>query len=91
MKNTTLDLISTVLSNDETVTPEHADSILRVCRQPVVRRKLIGAKEAMEILNVSRPTLRAYVKSGSLTQINFSARKVRFDDSEVRRLAYSGL
>jgi len=91
MKNSTLELIRTVLTNDETVTPEHADSILRVCRQPVVRRKLIGAREAMEILNISRPTLRAYVKGGSLTQINFSSRKVRFDEAEVRRLAYGGI
>ena len=91
MKDSTLELISTVLTSDETVTKDHADSILRLCRQPVVRRKLIGAREAMEILKISRPTLRAYVKGGSLTQINFSTRKVRFDEAEVRHLACSGV
>ena len=37
----------------------------------------------MEILQVSRPTLRAYVKQGALTQINYSSRKVRFDEAEA--------
>lgn len=90
MKETTIDLIRTVLRSDETVTAEHQDSILRACRQTAVRRKLIGAKAAMEILQVSRPTLREYVKKGLLEQINFSSRKVRFDESEVQRLSYSG-
>ena len=90
MKETTIDLIRTVLYSDETVTAEHQDSILRACRQTAVRRKLIGAKAAMEILQVSRPTLREYVKKGLLEQINFSSRKVRFDESEVQRLSYSG-
>ncbi len=90
MKETTIDLIRTVLRSDETVPPEHLDSILKACRQTAVRRKLIGAKAAMEILQVSRPTLREYVKKGLLEQINFSSRKVRFDESEVQRLSYSG-
>ena len=90
MKETTVDLIRTVLHSDETVTPEHRDSILRGCRQTAVRRKLIGAKAVMEILQISRPTLREYVKKGMLEQINFSPRKVRFDEAEVQRLSYSG-
>ena len=67
-----------------------ADNILRLCRKPVVRRSLIGARKVMEILQISRPTLRAYVKSGALTQINYSPRKVRFDEEEVRNFSYSG-
>ena len=90
MKETTIDLIRTVLRSDETVSREHQDSILRACRQTAIRRKLIGAKAAMEILQISRPTLREYVKKGMLEQINFSPRKVRFDESEVQRLSYSG-
>ena len=90
MKETTIDLIRTVLRSDETVPPEHLDSILKACRQTAVRRKLIGAKTAMEILQISRPTLREYVRKGLLEQINFSPRKVRFDEAEVQRLSYSG-
>ena len=90
MKENTIELIRTLLSSDETVSQELADNILRLCRKPVVRRSLIGAKKAMEILQISRPTLRAYVKSGALTQINYSPRKVRFDEEEVRKFSYNG-
>ena len=54
MKETTIDLIRTVLYSDETVSREHQDSILRACRQTAIRRKLIGAKAAMEILHGGR-------------------------------------
>ena len=90
MKENTIELIRTLLSSDETVSQELADSILRLCRKPVVRRSLIGAKKVMDILQISRPTLRAYVKSGTLTQINYSPRKVRFDEDEVYNFLYSG-
>ena len=75
MKETTIDLIRTVLRSDETVPPEHLDSILKACRQTAVRRKLIGAKTAMEILQISRPTLREYItnpKGGSTPQGSMS-------------------
>lgn len=45
----------------------------------------------MNLLEVSRPTLLSYVKRGHLTQINISARKVRFDEGEVRNLAFNGV
>ena len=86
----TIDLISAVLANDKSVSPEHAESILRLCRQDRPRRKLIKAKDAMGILDVSRPTLRAYVKAGHLSQINLSPRKIRFDEGEVNAFAAHG-
>ena len=91
MKDTTIELIRTVLNGDDTVTPELADHVIRACRRKNVQRGLIRAQQAMEILQVSRPTLRAYVKQGVLTQINYSSRKVRFDEGEVRALAYNGV
>ena len=91
MKPTTIDMIRTILSGDETVTGEHADSILRSCKQPMVRRHLINAKKAMEILGISRPTLRAYVKEGYLTQIKLSQRRIRFDADEVLHFANTGM
>jgi len=51
---------------------------------------LINAREAMAILGVTRPTLRAYVKQGHLNQINISSRKVRFDADEVQHFANNG-
>ncbi len=48
------------------------------------------AKEAMKLLGVSRPTLRAYVRQGNLTQVNVSPRKIRFYQDEVEQLADYG-
>ena len=84
-------MIRTILSGDETVTGEHADSILRSCKQSTVRRHLVNAKKAMEILDISRPTLRAYVKGGHLTQIKLSQRKIRFDEDELLHFASTGM
>ena len=84
MKETTIDLIRTVLYSDETVTAEHQDSILRACRQTAVRRKLIGAKAAMEILQVSRPTLREYVKKGLLKPFDRRLFQQSFHDHIIR-------
>ena len=90
MTNDTMHAIRTMLTADRTVTDEQTEHILRACRQEKPRRKLIGAREAQEILQVSRPTLRAYASAGLLHQINFSSRKVRFDENEVYDLAYYG-
>ena len=84
-------MIRTILSGDETVTVEHADNILRSCKQPTVRRHLVNAKKAMEILGISRPTLRAYVKGGYLKQIKLSQRKIRFDEDELLHFANVGM
>ena len=91
MKQHTVELITGLLASDETVSPEMRDYVLKAMRQPAPKRKLISAKEAMALLDVSRPTLREYVKRGVLEQVNLSARKVRFDEQEVARLAYSGI
>lgn len=91
MKKITLEAIQTFLENDDSVTKEQAASILRCCRQSEPRRRLINAREAMRILDISRPTLREYVKHGSLQQINFSSRKVRFDADEVQQLRDQGI
>lgn len=90
MKDTTIELVRTVLAGDDTVSSELKDAVLRACSQTTAKRNLIGAQKAMGILQVSRPTLRSYVKNGILAQINFSSRKVRFDEAEVRNLAYRG-
>ena len=66
MKDITLELIKNILAVDETVTKGKADDILFACTQEQSTssrpRHLINAKEAMRILDVSRPTLTSYVK-----------------------------
>lgn len=90
MNQTTINAIQALLKSDNTVTDEQAQNILNCCKKPMVRRRLITAREAREILSCSRPTLRALVKRGYLQQINFSSRKVRFDLSDVQRFANNG-
>jgi len=90
MTQSTIDAIQALLRSDTTVTEEQAKGILRCCKQTTVRRHLINAREAMAILGVTRPTLRAYVNQGHLQQLNFSSRKVRFDADEVQRFANNG-
>ena len=91
MTQSTIDAIQALLKADTTVTEEQTKSILRCCKQTNARRHLINAREAMGILGVSRPTLRAYVKQGCLEQFNFSSRKARFDAEEVQRFANNGI
>ena len=92
MKQETIDVVRSILTADETVTKDKLESVLRNLRQTTAQhRHLIGARQAMAILGVSRPTLRGYVKQGFITQIGFSSRKVRFDEEEVRRFADNGV
>ena len=90
MTQSTIDAIQALLKSDASVTEEQAKSILRCCKRKNVPRHLINAREAMAILGVTRPTLRAYVKQGRLNQINISSRKVRFDADEVQHFANNG-
>ena len=91
MTQSTIDAIQALLRSDTTVSEEQAKGILRCCKQTTARRHLINARNAMSILgDISRPTLRAFVKQGYLQQINFSSRRVRFDADEVQRLANNG-
>lgn len=91
MKKETMELIGKVLMSDESVSPEMRDYILKAAQKSVPKRRLLTAKEAQEVLGISRVTLREYARKGALSQINISSRKVRFDEQEVYRLAYSGL
>ena len=95
MKDITLELIKNILAVDETVTKGKADDILFACTHEQSSdskpRHLINIKEAMRILNVSRPTLTAYVKKGAITRIVLSPRRIRFDEGNVRCFAEKGL
>ena len=92
MKQETISGIRTFLAADETVPKDKIESLLRSIRLTMAQhRHLIGARQAMEILGVSRPTLRAYVKQGFIEQIAFSSRKIRFDETDVRRFADNGV
>ena len=85
----TIGFIRQILNGDSDVTQPEKEQIMKACKSRP-KRNLISAKAAMEMLQVSRPTLREYVKQGKLRQINLSARKVRFDLNEIEQLASYG-
>ena len=91
MKSETLEVIKNIAAADPEASPEQIKNILAVCKSPVARRATINARIACELLNVSRPTLRRFSRSGLLSEIKLSARKIRFDKAEVERLAYNGI
>ena len=82
----TMALIERILAGDQNITSQEKENVLKACRQKA-RKTLISAKQAMAQLQISRPTLRAYVNQGLLHQVNFSSRKVRFDLEEVMNFA----
>ena len=74
----TIGFIRQILDGDSDVTQPEKEQIMKACKSRP-KRKLISAKTAMEMLQVSRPTLRQYAKDGLIHQINISSRKIRFD------------
>ena len=86
----TVNLIERILASDHNITPQEKENIMKACKQKV-RKTMITAKQAMEQLQVSRPTLRLYVKQGLIHQVNLSSRKVRFDQEEISNLAANGV
>ena len=53
-------------------------------------KPMMTAREVMQILQVSRPTLRRYVQRGILKQIHLSDRNVRFFFEDVQQIADNG-
>ena len=91
MKPTTLTIIETALSSDETIHPEQADSIIKKLRTPSSRKPRPGTiKQAAAILEVHPVTVRRYAQAGLLNPIRITVRKVRYDLNEVEDLALSG-
>lgn len=91
MRQSTIDTITAIVKADPEATPEHLKNILAACKAPITSRRMILAKKAMEILEVSRPTLRRWAEAGKLTEIKPSPRKTRYYLDEIERLKYNGV
>ena len=90
MTETTISAIETMAKADPESTPEQVRAIVRACKmQGVGKCKMILAKEAMQILDISRPTLRRLTRSGKLHEVKATPRKTRFFLDEVEALATS--
>lgn len=92
MKSATKMIIDTALRADETVTPEEREVILQACSQKaLVKPKLIGVRQAAQVLGCHPKTIYRYVRKGVLHTVRYSQRKVRFDLNEVEAFAARGL
>lgn len=91
MKEETKQLIAAVLKMDSTVSQAQRTAILRYGCAASPARKMINAKEVCQLLDISRGTLRQYVKNGVIEQIYLSPRKVRFDAAQIQDLATNGV
>lgn len=91
MQISTLTTIKSILEIDPEITPDKKTEILQVCKTHHVKRELITVKEAAEILDCCKLTLRQYVKRGLLHPVYYSKRKVRYDKTEVLALANNGI
>lgn len=91
MKDLTKKLIRLVLDTDDSVSEDHRLKILRaLSERPALPPKLLTRKDVAIILGVHTETVKRYTRRGLLRQINFTARKVRYDQEEVLLFASSG-
>lgn len=98
MNESVASAILTMAKADASMSKEQLDALAEVCRgQGGVRRKLIGARSARELLGapegrpISAPTLRRYVREGKINPIRLSCRKVRYDEREIQKLLNHGI
>ena len=64
------------------------DTLEGLLLAPETTRELISAKEAMEMLHVSRPTLRQYAHDGQVVQVPLSSRRILFDKQSVENFIH---
>jgi hypothetical protein len=91
MNEKTKQTIETILTMDPSITSEESTAIKRVLCNRVQKRELINARQACEILGVTRRTLRIWEIKGRVKGIRHSLRQIRFDKNEIERLAYCGM
>jgi len=85
MKKENIIAISALLAADPTVTDEHHQQILEICKnkKTYTRRDLISRAEVFELLQISGPTLLKYIRAGKITEVRMSPRKIRFIRQQV--------
>ena len=89
----TMTIIRAAIGSDATISREQKDEIQAVLNPQASsqKRTLITTKMASEILEVSVVTLRKYEKRGLLTPIRYTARRIRWDRSEVETFKMQGV
>lgn len=72
-----------ILSLLECELPESDRKLILKKLSGKTKLRLLSSHEVMETLNISRPTLREYVRQGKIKPIRYSSRKVRYDADEI--------
>ena len=88
--NNTIQMLRAVVENAGGLEPQHRRAILQAISGSPAKGRQITAREAVEILGITRVTLFAWAKAGRVTPIRRSPRSIRYDLSEIQRLASEG-
>ena len=92
MKEEIYQSIKVLLQNDNTVSDEQRQLILKSCRQVIAKDKLrLGTvKQVAELLGCHLRTVGRYSKKGYFHSIKYSPRRVRYDMAEIEAFAAKG-
>ena len=88
MKTATIITIETILEADRTIPKTKREKVMDILldRAPPplpMKKRLLTAKQAGEIIGVHPATLRRYEKQGKINVLRITSRKVRYDYAEV--------
>lgn len=92
MKNEIYQSIKVLLQNDNTVSDEQRQLVLKSCRQMTAMGKLrLGTvRQVAELLGCHVKTVQRYAQRGLLHPVKYSLRRIRFDMDEVEKFVVQG-
>ena len=90
MKTETLTTIRSILVADTSTTPKEIERALKAIQSSPQKREMGTKKQAAEILSVHPQSITRYVNRSLLHPVYITARRVRYDLAEVRKLAEFG-
>jgi len=85
MKTEIISAIESLMATDPTVSDDDRQKISAICRNKVrySHRDLISRAEALELLQISVPTLLKFIRAKKITEVRMSDRKRRFIRQEI--------
>lgn len=96
MQGNTTQTIQTILDADTTIAPEHKARIIAAIKahQAPSTDRMLTTRAACQMFDPDKPihpvTLRRYEKLGLLAPKRITARRIRWPESQIRRLATEG-
>ena len=93
MKDEIYQSIKVLLQNDNMVSDEQRQLILKSCRQVTAKGKLrLGTvRQVAELLGCHVKTVQRYAQKGCIHPIKHSLRRVRYDMAEIEAFVAKGL